>query len=56
MKLNAFAQVEHITDALEPKGHPNMPAYHKTETPYEGQGEGKKQARTKNENAKAVAY
>jgi hypothetical protein len=38
MKLNALAQVEHITDALDPKGHPHMPAYHNTTIPDEGQG------------------
>jgi hypothetical protein len=57
MKWNAFAQVEQFIDALAPNGHPNMPADHKTGIPYEGQGEGKKQARTKKGNAKnAVAY
>jgi hypothetical protein len=38
------------------KGHPDMPEDYKTAIPDEGQGQGKKEARAKKENAKAVAY
>jgi hypothetical protein len=37
-------------------GHPDMPMDCKTAIPDDGQGQGKKQARAKKENAKAVAY
>jgi hypothetical protein len=47
MQWNAFARVEGFADALFPKGHPYMPADHKTAIPDEG--EGKKQARAKKE-------
>jgi hypothetical protein len=56
MQWNAFAQVEQFEDALEPRGHPNMPADCKTVIPDEAQGEGKKQARAKKESANAVVY
>jgi hypothetical protein len=56
MQCNAFAQVEGFSEALLAKGHPDMPSDYKTVTPDEGQGEGKKQVRAKNENTKAVAY
>jgi hypothetical protein len=56
MQWNAFAQVEVFSDALMVKGHPDIPTYYKTEIPDEGQGQGKKQARAKKENSKAVAY
>jgi hypothetical protein len=41
---------------LEPEGHPKTPADCKTVIPDEAQCEGKKQARVKKENVKAVAY
>jgi hypothetical protein len=56
MQCNAFAQVEGFSDALMAKGHPDMPTDYKTAIPDEGQGQGKKEARAKKENAKAVAY
>jgi hypothetical protein len=56
IQCNTFAQVEGFSDALFPKGHPDMPADHKTVIPDEAQGEGKKQARVKQENFKAVVY
>jgi hypothetical protein len=56
MQWNAFAQVEGLSDALMVKGHPDMPTDHKTVIPDDGQGQGKKQARAKKENAKAVTY
>jgi hypothetical protein len=56
MQWNAFAQVEGFSDALMAEGHPDMPTDHKTAIPDEGQGQGKKEARAKKENAKSVAY
>jgi hypothetical protein len=56
MQWNAFAEVEGLSDALMTKGHPDMPMHYMTVIPYEGQGQGKKQAFAKKENAKAVAY
>jgi hypothetical protein len=56
MQWNAFAQVEGFSDALMAKGHPNMPTDYKAAIPDEGQGQGKKEARAKKENPKAVAY
>jgi hypothetical protein len=56
MQWNAFAQVEGFSDALMAEGHPDMPTDHKTAIPDDGQGQGKKEARAKKENAKAVAY
>jgi hypothetical protein len=37
-------------------GHPDKPTDYKTVIPDDGQGQGKKQARAKKENSKAVAY
>jgi hypothetical protein len=56
MQWNAFAQVEGFSDALMANGHPDMLTDYKTAIPDDGQGQGKKQARAKKENAKAVAY
>jgi hypothetical protein len=56
MQWNAFAQVEGFSDALMTEGHPDMPMDYKTYIPDDGQGQGKKEARAKKENAKAVAY
>jgi hypothetical protein len=56
MQWNAFAQVEGFSDALMANGHPDMPTDYKTAIPDDGQGQGKKQARAKKGNAKAVAY
>jgi hypothetical protein len=56
MQWNAFGQVEVFSDALMARGHPDMLMDHKTVIPDDGQGQGKKQARAKKENAKAVAY
>jgi hypothetical protein len=56
MQCNAFSQVEGFSDALMANGHPDMPTDYKTAIPDDGQGQGKKQARAKKENAKAVAY
>jgi hypothetical protein len=56
IQWNAFVQVEGFSDALMAKGHPDMPPDHTTAIPDDGQGQGKKQARAKKENAKAVAY
>jgi hypothetical protein len=56
MQWNAFAQVEGFSDALMAEGHPDMPTDYKTAIPDDGQGQGKKEARAKKENAKAVAY
>jgi hypothetical protein len=56
MQWNTFSQVEGFSDALMANGHPDMPTDYKTAIPDDGQGQGKKQARTKKENAKAVAY
>jgi hypothetical protein len=56
MQWNAFAQVEGFLDALMVNGHPDMPTDYKTAISDDGQGQGKKQARAKKENAKAVAY
>jgi hypothetical protein len=55
MQWNAFAQVEGFSDALMAKGHPAMPTDYKTAIPCEGQGRGKKEARAKKLNDKAVA-
>jgi hypothetical protein len=51
MQWNEFAQVEGFVD-----GHQNMQTGHKDVILDEAQGEGKKQARAKKENPKAVAY
>jgi hypothetical protein len=48
--------VEGFSDALMVNDHPDMPMDYKTAIPDDGQGQGKKQARAKKENAKAVAY
>jgi hypothetical protein len=56
MQWNAFSQVEGFSDALMANGHPDMPLDRKTAIPDEDQGQGKKQACAKKENAKAVAY
>jgi hypothetical protein len=56
MQWNAFAQVKGFSDALMVEGHPDMPTDHKTDIPDDGQGQVKKEARAKKENAKAVAY
>jgi hypothetical protein len=56
MQWNAIAQVEGFADELLLKGHPYMPADHKTAIPDEAQGEGKKQARAKKEISKTVDY
>jgi hypothetical protein len=56
MQWNAFARVDGFSDALMAKVHPDMHTYHKTVIPDDGQGQGKKQAHAKKENAKAVAY
>jgi hypothetical protein len=56
MQWNSFAQVEGFSDALITKGHPYMPTDYKTVIPDDGQGQGRKQARAKKENAKSVAY
>jgi hypothetical protein len=56
MQWNAFAQAERLSDALMANGHPDMPTDYKTAIPDDGQGQGKKQARAKKENDKAVAY
>jgi hypothetical protein len=56
MQWNAFAQVEGFSDALMAEGHPDMPTDYKTAIPDDGQGQGKKEAIAKKENAKAVAY
>jgi hypothetical protein len=56
MQWNAFAQVEGFSEALLAEGHPYMPTDYKTALPDEGQGQGKKEARAKKENAKTVAY
>jgi hypothetical protein len=56
MQWNAFAKVEGFSYALMANGHPDMPTDHKTAIPDDGQGQEKKQARAKKENAKAVAY
>jgi hypothetical protein len=56
MQWDAFAQVEGFSDALMTKGHPEIPTDHNTAIPDDGQGQGKKHARAKKENTKAVAY
>jgi hypothetical protein len=56
MKWNSFAQVEGFSDALMANGHPDMPTDYKTAIQDYGQGQGKKHARAKKENSKAVAY
>jgi hypothetical protein len=56
MQWNAFSQVEGFSDALMANGHPDVPPDYKTVITDDGQGQGKKQARAKKENAKAVAY
>jgi hypothetical protein len=56
MQWNAFAQVEGFLDVLMANGHPDMPTDYRTAIPDDGQGQGKKQARAKKENTKAVAY
>jgi hypothetical protein len=56
MQWNAFAQVEGFSDALMVNVRPDMPTDYKTAIPDDGKGQGKKQLRTKNKNANAVAY
>jgi hypothetical protein len=56
MQWNSFSQVEGFSDALMANGHPYMPTDCKTVIPDDGQGQGKKQARAKKENAKAFDY
>jgi hypothetical protein len=56
MQWNAFDQVAGFSDALMAKGHPGMPTDYKTAIPDEGKVQGKKEARAKKDNAKAVAY
>jgi hypothetical protein len=56
MQWNAFSQVKGFSDAFTAKGHPDIPTDYKNAIPDEGQGQGKKEARAKKENSRAVAY
>jgi hypothetical protein len=56
MQWNEFSQAEGLSDALMANGHLDIPTDYKTAIPDDGQGQGKKQARAKKENTKAVAY